>query len=80
MCVQIALTTLQSIILGWLSDYFTGPKTPESTKNAFLMALTITLAGFISAVCRTWELELALETGEFHGFKLLFGVPLLHHT
>lgn len=78
--MQIVLTTLQSVVLGWLSEFFTGPKTPESTKSAYLMALTITLIGFISAVCRTWEMELALETGELHGFKLPSGVLLLHHT
>lgn len=62
-CVQIILTTLQAVILGWLSNYFVGPKTPESTKNALLMALTITLAAFIAAVCRTWDIQLGLETG-----------------
>ena len=62
--VQIILTTFQAIALGLLSEYFVGPKTPESTKNAYLMASTIALAGYLTTLCRTWEFELGLETCE----------------
>ena len=61
---QITINILQSIILGWLTDYFVNPKTPESTKNAFLMALMIVLIGFGNALCCTWEYDFALQSGE----------------
>lgn len=61
---QVTINILQSIILGWLTDYFVNPRTPESTKNAFLMALMIVLIGFVNALCCTWEYEFALQSGK----------------
>ena len=41
------------------------PKTPESTKNAYLMALVIVMIGFTNAICSAWEYEIGLESGEW---------------